>query len=130
MTLFSADKPNRFFRVIKFWLDETSGIALELKTCVPSHQVEDEEGRIDLLIHLPIEDGEHRWCLWRPDQVGFDSRCVFDGSLVRRETLFMPDLSLNSQERSATEGRRSRLIGIYVRVPDADWPKSIHATRY
>jgi hypothetical protein len=45
-------------------MDETSGIALDLETGVPSYQVEDEEGRIHLLIHFPIEDGEHRWCLW------------------------------------------------------------------
>jgi hypothetical protein len=43
LTLFSADKPDRFFRVIKFWTDETSGIALALKTGVPSCQVEGEE---------------------------------------------------------------------------------------
>ena len=45
LTLFSDDKPDRFFRVIKFWMDETSGIALALRTGVPSYQVEDEEGR-------------------------------------------------------------------------------------
>ena len=63
-------------------MDETSGIALALKTGVPSYQVEDEEGRIHLLIDLPIEDGEHRWCLWRPDQAGFDSRSISDVALV------------------------------------------------
>ena len=31
LTLFSEDKPDRFFTVIKFWMDETSGIALALK---------------------------------------------------------------------------------------------------
>jgi hypothetical protein len=56
LTLFSADKPDRFFTIIKFWTDETSGVALELKTGVPSYQVEDEEGRTHLLIHLPIEE--------------------------------------------------------------------------
>jgi hypothetical protein len=40
-TLFSNDKPDRFFTVIKFWTDETSGVALALKTSVPSYQVED-----------------------------------------------------------------------------------------
>jgi hypothetical protein len=55
-TLFSDDKPDRFFRVIKFCMDETSGSALALKTGVPSYQVEDEEGRIHLLLHLPIEE--------------------------------------------------------------------------
>ena len=45
LTLFSADKPDRFFTVIKFWIDKTSGVALDLKTGVPSYQVEDEEGR-------------------------------------------------------------------------------------
>jgi hypothetical protein len=37
LTLFSNDKPARFFRVIKFWLDETSGIALALRTGVLSY---------------------------------------------------------------------------------------------
>jgi hypothetical protein len=27
LTLFSDDKPDRFFTVIKFWMDETSGVA-------------------------------------------------------------------------------------------------------
>jgi hypothetical protein len=56
LTLFSDDKPDRFFAVIKFWMDETSGIALALQGGVPSYQVEDEEGRSHLLIHLPIEE--------------------------------------------------------------------------
>ena len=60
----------------------TSGIALALKTGVPSYQVQDEEGRIHLLIDLPIEGGEHRWRLWRPDHADFDSRSIFDGALV------------------------------------------------
>jgi hypothetical protein len=81
LTLFSDDRPNRFFTVIKFWMDETSGIALALKTGVPSYQVEDEEGRMQLLLHLPIEEeNEGRGCLWRPDQAGFDSRSVFNGA--------------------------------------------------
>jgi hypothetical protein len=40
LTLFSDDKPDRFFTVIKFWLDETSGVALALKGGVPSDQIE------------------------------------------------------------------------------------------
>ena len=55
LTLFSDDKPDRFFTVIKFWMDETSGVALALKTGVPTYHVEDEEGRTHLLIHPPIE---------------------------------------------------------------------------
>ena len=51
LTLFANEKPDRFFTVIKFWMDETSGIPLALKTGVPSYQVEDEEGRTHLLIH-------------------------------------------------------------------------------
>jgi hypothetical protein len=34
LTLFSDDKPDRFFTV-KFWMDETSGVALALQTGVP-----------------------------------------------------------------------------------------------
>jgi hypothetical protein len=42
-------------------MDETSGVALALKSGVPTYQVEDEEGRIHLLIHLAIEEEEeHR----------------------------------------------------------------------
>jgi hypothetical protein len=83
LTLFAADKPHCFFTVIKFWMDETSGIALALETGVPSYQVEDEEGRIHLLLHLPIDqENADRWCLWRPDHAGFDSRSIFDRALV------------------------------------------------
>jgi hypothetical protein len=36
-----------------------------------------------LLIHLPIEqEHEERWCLWRPDHAGFDSRSIFEGALI------------------------------------------------
>lgn len=56
LTLFSEDKPDRFFTVIKFWMDKTSGVALDLKTGVPTYQVEDEEGRTHLLIQLAIEE--------------------------------------------------------------------------
>jgi hypothetical protein len=84
LTLFSDDRPDRFFTVIKFWMDETSGVALDLQTGVPTYQVEDEEGRIHLLIHLRIEEdgNNNRWCLWRPDHAGFDSRSIFEGALI------------------------------------------------
>jgi hypothetical protein len=83
LTLLSDDKPDRFFTVIKFWMDETSGVALELKTGVPTYQVEDEEGRTHLLIHLTIEEKDaDRWCLRRPDHAGFDSRSIFEGALI------------------------------------------------
>jgi hypothetical protein len=81
LTLFSHDKPDRFFTVMRFWMDETSGIALVRGRGVPSYQVEDAEGKIHLLLHLPIEEErEDRWCLWRPDQAGFDNRSIFDGA--------------------------------------------------
>jgi hypothetical protein len=83
LTLFSDDKPDRFFTVIKFWMDETSGVALALKGGVPTYQVEDEEGRTHLLIRLPIEEeDEDQWCLWRPDHADFDSRSIFESALV------------------------------------------------
>jgi hypothetical protein len=64
-------------------MDATSGVALELKTGVPTYQVEDEQGRTHLLIYLAIEERhEHRWCLWRPDHAGFDSRSIFEGAHV------------------------------------------------
>src|SRR5260370_42451630 len=87
LALVSDDKPDRFFPVIKFWMDETSGVALALKTGVPTYQSEDEDGRTHLLIHLPIgEEDEDRWCLWRTDHSGFDSRSIFEGPLVEHWT--------------------------------------------
>jgi hypothetical protein len=80
LTLFSDDKPDRFFTVIQFWMDATSGVALDLKTGVPTYPSRRrpaapkacrrrEEGRTHLLIHLPIEEeGEDRWRLWRTDR--------------------------------------------------------------
>jgi hypothetical protein len=59
------------FTVIKFWMDETSGIALALRTSVPSYQVEDGENRIHLLINLPIAlKGERDKALYRDLQTG------------------------------------------------------------
>jgi len=73
LTLFSDDRPDRFFTVIKLWMDKTSSVALDLKTGVPTFRVEDEEGRTHLLIHVPIEEeNQDRSCLWRPDHGGFD----------------------------------------------------------
>jgi hypothetical protein len=42
-----------------------------------------EEGRTHLLIHLPIEEKDaDRWCLWRPDHAGFDSKSIFEDALI------------------------------------------------
>jgi hypothetical protein len=63
LTLSSDDKPDRF-SVIKSWIDQTLGASLAMGAGVPSYEVEDEEGRTHLLIHLPIEEeDEDRWCL-------------------------------------------------------------------
>jgi hypothetical protein len=55
LTLFSDDKPDRLCTVMKFWIDNVSGVALDLKTGVPCYEVEDKEGRTHLLVRLPIE---------------------------------------------------------------------------
>jgi hypothetical protein len=52
LTLFSDDKPDRFFTVIKFWMDKTSGVALELKTGVPSYPSR-RRGRQNSFTHSP-----------------------------------------------------------------------------
>ena len=83
LILFSDDKPDRLFTVVTFLIDKISGVALDLQSGVPCYQVEDEEGRMHLLLHLIIEEeNEDRWCLWRPDLAGFDSRSIFEGALV------------------------------------------------
>jgi hypothetical protein len=64
-------------------MGETSGVALALKKGVPSYQVEDEEGRTHLPIHLPIEEeDENRWCLWRPITQALMPGSIFEGALV------------------------------------------------
>jgi hypothetical protein len=73
-----ATAANQFHRARHDFHDgpgsRSSGVALALIDGVPTYQVEDEEGRIHLLIHLAIEDQiEDRWCLWRPEYAGFDS---------------------------------------------------------
>jgi hypothetical protein len=66
LTLFSDDKPDRFFTVIKFWMDKTSGVALNLKTGVSTYPSRRrlaapkacrrrEEGRIHLLIQPRLD---------------------------------------------------------------------------
>jgi hypothetical protein len=83
LTLIARDKPDRFFVVTHSWIDETMGTSLSVGPGVPCYQVEDEEGRTHLLLHLPIDgENEGRWCLWRPDLAGFDSRSIFEGALV------------------------------------------------
>ena len=52
VTLFLNDKPDHFFTVIKFWMDETSGVTFAFQTGVPSYQVEDG-GSTELAEVLP-----------------------------------------------------------------------------
>ena len=78
LTLVSHDKPARFFRVIKFWMDETSGIALALKTGVPSYQVEDDEGRI----HVPKKSTKTAGAFGGRTSLRFDPRSIFDATVV------------------------------------------------
>ena len=83
LSLLSHDKPHRHFTVINFLIDAVSGVALDLNAGVPCYQVEDEEGRMHLLIYLTLGgQKEGRWCLRRPDQADFDSRSIFDGALI------------------------------------------------
>jgi hypothetical protein len=73
LTLFSDDKPDRFFTVMKFWMDESFGIG------VRSYQVEDEEYRIHLLINLLIdEENEDRW----PGSLGRERHAPDDISVI------------------------------------------------
>jgi hypothetical protein len=82
-----AQFEQRLLTVIKFWMDETSGVTLPLKIGIPSYQVENEEGGTHLLIHLPIEEeDEDRWCLWRSNQAGFNSRSIFQSALIEEWT--------------------------------------------
>jgi len=60
-------------------------LRLHSEVGVPTYLIEDAAGSTHLLIHLPIEEeDEDRWCLWRPDHAGFDSRSIFDGALVEK----------------------------------------------
>jgi hypothetical protein len=46
LTLFSDDKPDRFFTVIKFWMDAASGVAVALKGGVPTYQVKTRKAEL------------------------------------------------------------------------------------
>jgi len=106
LTLFSDDKPDRFFAVIKSGWMQPQALHLSSRlVCPPRSKTacraegpppqglrrdklcrRREEGRTHLLIHLPIEEqNEHRWCLWRPDHAGFDSRSIFEGCTGREK---------------------------------------------
>jgi hypothetical protein len=50
-----------------------------LRMRLPSYRVQDEEGRIQLLVNEPDEE---EWWLWHPDQVGVGPKSVFSGALV------------------------------------------------
>jgi hypothetical protein len=63
-------------------MDETSGVALALKTGVPSCQVEDEESRTHLLMIWQLRKMETDGVSGRSDQAGFDSRSIFEDALV------------------------------------------------
>jgi hypothetical protein len=54
------------------------------------------EGGIHFLLPLPIEEeNEDRWCLWRPDQAGFDSRLfLMERWLGNREAGVMEQWSI------------------------------------
>jgi hypothetical protein len=89
LTLFSDDKPDCFFTVIKFWRDKPRALQshsrlafLPTKSRRPA--APKAGGRQNsLLIQLPIEEEEeNRSCLWRPDHAGFDPRSIFEGALV------------------------------------------------
>jgi len=41
-------------------------------------------GRQNSFTDLPIEEDGDRWCLWRSNQVGFDSRSIFEIALVEK----------------------------------------------
>jgi hypothetical protein len=90
-------------------MDETLAASLALRTGVPSYQVEDEEGRIHLLIHLSLEEeNDNRWCLWRPDQAGFDSRSIFDGALVGVTPPFVKNCTIGLEAEIPAHRHRDR----------------------
>ncbi len=80
LTLFSHDKPDRFFTVLEFTLDTELGSRTGFNCAVPSYRVLDEEEREHLLINEPEEE---EWWLRHVDQKGIDKRAVFDGHLSR-----------------------------------------------
>jgi hypothetical protein len=43
LTLFSDDKPDRFFTVIEFSIDKTLGAAFNFEAGIPSYRVQDEK---------------------------------------------------------------------------------------
>jgi hypothetical protein len=74
-------------------MDETSGASLGLGIGVPCYQIDDEEGRTHLLIQLTIkEEDADRWCFWRPDDAGFDSKSIFELLWLKNKAAFKKTL--------------------------------------
>jgi hypothetical protein len=55
LTLFSHDKLDRLFTVVKFWIDKVSGVALDLETGVPLTRSKTRKAE-SILLHIPIEE--------------------------------------------------------------------------
>ena len=79
LILFSDDKSDRFFTVLEFTLNSELASLSGLGCAVPCYHVQDEEGRIQLLINEPDEE---EWWLWHSNQVRIGSKSVFSGALV------------------------------------------------
>jgi hypothetical protein len=79
LILFPDIKPDQLFTVLEFKLDPQVGSLAGLGCAIPTYRVQDEEGRIHLLINEPDEE---EWWLWRPDQAAAGPKSVFDGALV------------------------------------------------
>jgi hypothetical protein len=82
LTLISYDRAS-YFTVVNSWTDQRLGLSLRLGVGIPCYQVEDEEGRTELLLHLPMNSvNEGRWRLWRPGSIGPDFNSFFDAALI------------------------------------------------
>ena len=129
LTLVSDDKPDCFFTVIKFWVDETPGVALALKGGVPSYQVEDEEGRTHLLIHLA----------WKPETASVSSarsnfRHLEPSTILRVFTILKEHRAADipfSESLVATPTMRAHLGDVSKKMPrshaEGSSPSSVHS---
>jgi hypothetical protein len=79
LTLFSDDKPDRYFTVLESMLESSIGVPSGDLRPWPAYHVLDEEEREHLLVNEP---DEHEWWLWRSDLKQFDSRSIFTGALI------------------------------------------------
>lgn len=85
LTLFSRDKPDRFFTVIKYWIDQTLGASREFQD-LAFFPTKSNTRKAEYIYYFSCQSRNrmmNRCYLWRQDQAGLYWHVWFDVSAPR-----------------------------------------------